>query len=508
MANATKVTTHQPDFDVQFMISGSTPISFKNDVIRIEVKQTVNEMVNQWKVIMKPREWNTQAITAYELINTMTYCQISLKKATTVLTPVIRGFVTSIRKTFDISSGIPQRVIAIEGENYGKVVRMSQIHYCYGFDSMSVISSQATTDPLFAAYNINAATGDQDISQIIQAVFNNLIYPNFKNIQSFTTNRTAPTTMYPPQQAANITPFYYVPDIPGVTLSRLGGPSLTFVNKMLGATEGSVYDLIRTYCNLAWNEVFVQDLPTVSELVFRPAPYRDYGGNFLPTVDPNAFSNTNNCANIMTIYDNELISYDLSRSDEDVVNYFFTDCIYSPSQGIPFEAWARATLGTGSNNNQNPALIAGELNFEVNGNQVSSYNSNTTQLAYSRIELYGLRKRSFPNQYISIQSQLSANGANTMTTPISIAQQLNQLMVSAFDHNSALEEGSILVSGREDIRAGMYVKVTPDRTNATSHMYYVHTLTHVFEPYEGNFTTQLSVARGEGFLDYNRPLLV
>jgi hypothetical protein len=511
---ATKVRTNQPDFDVEFMISGNTPYSFKNDVLRIEVKQTVNEMVNQWKVIMKPKDW-AGGVTAYELISPMTYCEISFNKVTGTMTPVIRGFVTSVRKTFDISNGIPQRVVVIEGENYGKVIRMSQIHYCYGFDSMSVISSQATTDPLFAAYNINAADGTQDISQIMEAVFTNLIYPNFQNIQSFTTNRTTSVTTSDPQQAADVPPFTYVPDVAGVTASRLGGAPLTFVNKMAGATEGSVYDFIRTYCNLPWNEVFVEDLPTSSGLTFRPSPYRDSSGNFLATVNPIDFSNSQSCQNIKTIYDNELISYDVSRSDEDVVNYFFTDCIYSPSQGAPFEAWSRATLGTGSNQNQNPSLIAGQIGFDTPNASYVVSNSNSAQLSYSRIELYGLRKRSFPNQYISIQSPLHANGANIMSTPISVSQQLNQLLVKAFDHNSALEEGSILVAGREDIRAGMYVVVNPDRTNTTTkntigtigHFYYVHTLVHVFEPYEGNFTTQLSVSRGEGFLDYNRPNL-
>lgn len=511
MANT--ITTFQPDFDVQFITPNSGQRSYKNDVVRIEVHQTVDEMVNQWKVIMKPRDYDSQ--TAYEFIDVMTYCEISFKKHNTTMTPVIRGFVTKITKNSDISQGKAERNIIIEGENYGKIIRMSQIHYLYGYDKQSIVSAQGTSSPIFQAYHIDTFTGNQNISEIIGSIFTNLVLPNFENVKAFLADRTGSGTgsgdpsklNWGQTDALNIKNFDYVPDTDGVTgLRNVIGKALTFVSRMAGANEGSVYDFIKTYCNFPWNEIFVEDLPTSTRLNFRPTPFRDIGGNFIGATN---FTNETVNPNIATIDSTELISYNLSRSDEDVINYFFTDCVFQPRDGTPFETFARATIGSSSNLNLNPTFIAGEIDYKIQDGTETTTKLGTGdygafKLAFSRIELFGLRKKTFSCQFISVTSAVDAKGEPQVTetsNPVENSKLLNQVLVQAYDHNSALENGSFMISGREDIRAGMYVEVQTNRTEADTHMYYVSSLVHIFIPF-ANFTTQLNVTRGEGYLDH------
>jgi len=73
-------------------------------------------------------------------------------------------------------------------------------------------------------------------------------------------------------------------------------------------------------------------------------------------------------------------------------------------------------------------------------------------------------------------------------------------LFNAFEHNSQLEQGSMVIRGREDIRAGMFVAFWDERLDTMVHVFYVEEVHQNFTPME-SWLTMLTLTRGEAHLD-------
>lgn len=503
-------TLWQPQFSVKILDASNGFVEISQDVVRIDIDLTIDEFSSQFRITLKPREYGPGGVyqppTIYELVQPMTYVEIQLKSQNDQLTTVLRGFVTNVNKTLDISSGQPLRFVVLQGENYGKIVRMAYIHYIMGLDSMQIVAAEDTPVPLYNAMGIDVFTGNSTISQIVNSIYDKYLVPSLQLIRSFivnrsstTSNNTLPTAG---QSAANAIPDWSNGiDVAGVDMTRNLGLSLNFIDPAAGATEMSVVDFLKKYSNPPWNEIFVQDRPDGPYFVFRPTPWRDRNGNFIGATDFTS-ANTNT-----VISQEDIASFQISRTDENVFNYIFTDANFEPlNKGQSFENIARWRSGPdGGPLNQNPHITAGEVTLindtQGGGNRTFS----STNLDFSRYELFGLRKLRVSNLYLFVLDATSnvSSSSDPYADPLVLSYAFNDILFNAFEHNSALENGSISTRLREDILPGTYVGITTDRGNSKPSQYYVSQVYHTVVPF-GQSSTTLTLRRGEGFLDYYR----
>jgi hypothetical protein len=280
-----------------------------------------------------------------------------------------------------------------------------------------------------------------------------------------------------------------------------------------------VHDFLNEYCMRPWNEIFIDDAPDQSWLVFRPFPYRNRHGNY---VGYTAFGTTSSATQAagttndstsytppsddradamqaLTVTPEETVSFTLVRSDEEVVNYLFTNATFV-GMGGGFEP----TMLGNNLDNTNP-----HFTFHFTSSPLG-YGSPPPDLnlEYSQMELFGFREIRWPTRYISVNpkdlgdpNQYSnmygdSAGSNNLWA---MGQQLNMIMFFSLEHNSQLESGEIIICGREDIRPGMFIQFRHKRSDPTYYMYYVAEVSQSLVPYE-TWLTKLTVIRGEGYL--------
>lgn len=548
--------TYGLDFDVLFITAGEGLRSFKDSVFRIDYSNTINSMVNEWQVVFLLTEYATSGDTVYDLIEPMSYCEIRIKKKNQELTTVMRGFVTSIEKKLDLSSGTPQRYIIVSGENYGRIIKMSWIVYTIGIDNLNILNpggsetstntqflaNQALYFPLFLSMGVKLVDGD--VASTMQSIFNNLIYPNFNLLKTFLVDRKMisakkSSTLTPGEKAlTQIGDFYFGPnpsageslDVDGVNGTRTYGFNLSITDPAAGSKEQSVYNwLEKDMINRPWNEMFTEDLPTVTNLVFRPTPFRDRHGNF---VGPTIY--TQQKLEPTEIDWQNIISYDLFRSDANVYNYYFTDVMFDNLSEV-FSTMMRSFPG------KNPIISVGEYTITKNGfqqspqlgglppssngsqngtvptgiqnsnNNIQQPNQNNNDIDFSRLELFGYRPLRVASTYLSsIYNGVnqSPNASTNQSTNLYVdgvdlvkrSEKMNEVLFRAYEQNSQYENGTITISGDENIRAGTYISLAESRLGGQSALYYVVSTQHSLIAF-GNYTTTLTVTRGEGHLN-------
>lgn len=491
---------------------------YTSDVLRIDVQTTKRSFGSSWRVIFVPREYDTDGSTVYDLVEAMDYCEIAVKRenAENANRTIIRGFVSKVFKTNSIKDGKPERYIAVSGEDYGKIIRMAYIHYAVGLDPYQVILASGSVAPLAVGYGIDAATKPCPPSKFIQALFDTFVTPNFENVKSFIDPRSATDA----NSANNVntalasnttTPhqdkfgdFLTDIDADGVDGIRALNCNLQIVDRLAGAKETPVEAFLLEMAGLPWNEIFIDNAPNASFLVFRSVPYRDRTGNYVGStyfagadggVVNSGRADTNTPVDISQA---DIVGYQVQRSDEEVVNYYFVDSLYSPI-GERFEDVIRSRA-IQDQKIKNPHYVVGET--QLGGNTVPA----SDKLEFSRIELFGFRKAAYTTRFLSTApgvediSKIYADNQDQLSM-IFTGDVLNRVLFDSFEHNSVLETAIYEIKGNENIRPGMFVRLTDARNNASPSVYYVNDVNHTIIPFE-TFTTQLVLVRGEGHLDY------
>lgn len=494
---------------------------FSKDVLRIDVQTTKRSFGGFWRVIFVPREYDQDGATLYDMVEAMDYCEIAVKRENSDNKPrtIIRGFVSRVFKSTGIRDGKPQRYIAISGEDYGKIVKMSYIHYAVGLDPYQVIRGAGTQAPLSAGYGIDAATKPCPPSTFVRAIFDTFILPNFNNVKAFIDPRSATN-----QQGANnintalqslteqnhkdeFGDFLTDIDDDGVDGKRNLDLNLEIVDRMAGAKETPVDAFLMEMAGLPWNEIFIDNAPNKSFLVFRPVPFRDRNGQYVGAthLTGSGLDVTNedraDTELPISIPSEDIIGCQMQRGDDEVYNYYFVDSIYSPiSERFEDVMRSRAVQ---DQKLKNPHYVVGDTTFDSGTTLPAS-----EKLEYSRIELFGFRKAVFTTRFLStapgvedINSLYGSASGPAQLSMITTGDTLNRVLFDSYEHNSVLENGTFEIKGNENIRPGMFIKTTDARHNAEPSVYYVLDVAHTIVPFE-TFTTTLLVSRGEGHLDF------
>jgi len=534
--STSNINTFNPKYDVILGLpsgiqSFSTGFNQLGYVTKIETQATCKDLTNSFRITLVPRD-DTNGATLYDMIEPMVYCEIRMKRESKDYTTIMRGFVTTISKSLDMSSGKPVRSIVISGENYGKAIKNAVIHYVYALDPSQVFAASGTTSPLFFGYGIDILQGNCTPSKIVTMVWNEVVTPTFQNILKTTTNRNQTQSNSSSANGSesnaiissvNIAASFELDvDVDGVDGNRaaqgigddVASYSLRVVDPSIASTEMSVSDLFNEFTGKPFIEIFTDDAPDGTYLVFRPTPWRDRDREWVgttsfsgtgPTYTPLGSRSIDACAKGLPIFidQSEIVNYNLGRSDQEVWNYIMVNATNS-GIGESFESQAMGQL-----TNLNPHFTVDTSSFTDTGVTLPQ----STKLEYSRMELFGFRKLLITSKLLSVDPKTIGSledtnafyrsdfGSNITTSDMfKVGQQLAMTLFNAFEHNSQLEQGSMVIRGREDIRAGMFVAFWDERLDTMVHVFYVEEVHQNFTPME-SWLTMLTLTRGEAHLD-------
>lgn len=355
---------------------------------------------------------------------------------------IMRGYVSNVRRSESIGQdGSPQRVVVVTGQDAGKLWLINQIF----FEVVALIDR-----PYLETFRLQAATGIEaawlPVSDFMKQVTERVVNPKVQKLYAMASRQLQPFRV-----DATVTQ--------GVVIPRI-----------IGEWQGPVWGLVSLFADRPWNELFVEDEEDQPVLRFRPAPYKDIKGQFIM---PGAAE-----PDLVTLEDADVVSLDVTRSDNRVANYFW----------VPPGASLLDTNGW----NSVAALQRGEpLDFDY---------------ANNRPELYGIKKmevgsRLLPDLLHDVPLAMPpAERGKAQDDYIVWHIDRMKLLKAMNRDNVALEEGEATVKGSEDLKAGRYLWIK--RGDLTAE-YYMTRVAHTIAPFRG-WTTSLTLERGTGFLDRSK----
>lgn len=386
----------------------------------------------------------------YGLIEPMDFIEIrfrhNISAASGQQPPIImRGFVSDVARAEAMGSdGKPQRSVTVTGQDYGKIWQMMQVMYNPQF---TVGEQLLTNFKLFERYG--GALSMLPAAQLVGQIFNLIVNPF---IQGF-----APAGSLVP---STIEAGQYLYTAHGTT---------NYSNTQ--NFESTIYGILKTSCDVGtWNELFIEDEEDGVHCVFRPIPAMNLDGDL---IQPDAPS-----PQYVDISDADVISLNVSRSEANVANYFWSN---APQSDINGESNRRLWAMEGADKET-------VLQTTYPNNLVSLYGIRPMQ---SDTQMSG-------DQVISNSSGYLQPAMNARDTDIvGWVNNRRKIMLQLNQDNVLYEQGTMRVRGNEAIRAGMYVRLHRGNFSAT---YYVVRVEHDYMPYQGVFST-LTVERGTGFIE-------
>jgi hypothetical protein len=354
----------------------------------------------------------------------------------------LRGFVTTpARGEAMTNDGKPVRTVTLSGQDYGKLWQLMQIKYMPGY---VVGENYLSSFKLFERFGVGFQTG-MTAAAFVTEVVNSLMNPFLAGLMP--PNSPNPTAIKLDVSVAN-----GVVDVGGVQNQ-----------------QGTVYSLLSYFGDVGiWNELYLEDREDGVYCVYRPNPFKDINGNVIQPDAPNLTP--------IDIDAKDVISLNVSRSDENVGNYYWVRAPrFELVSDIYRQQWA---LGA------DPSTV------------------DLGQYPNSAEQFYGMR-------VMEVETQQGGNDVTTMSSGQPLAQQTNRdasmanwinnrraILVAQNKDNVLLESGTARVRANENIKPGCYVRIIRGTFTPT---YYVADVGLDYVPYQGAFQT-LKLERGDGYI--------
>lgn len=360
-----------------------------------------------------------------------------------------RIFVDSVKRTETMGGdGKPVRAIVIQGSDIAsKALQIVEIFHKLNYKLGNALLAQF---PLFElGVKFDQMTAGSFVSEVV-AIGN-------KWLASLS------------QKAA----FYAVPlkinvDTSLVTKGKVGPYSIQ-------PYQGNLWTFLQNWCDLAWNELILQDREDGPWLVYRPKPYRGLDGK--PTsLDP-AMQKFR--PEEIELDDSQVVKMDVERSDADVANYFN---VRAPQA----EMLTRELL--------DPYYLQhGSIFVE----------DQYPNAAYS---IYGLKKLEAISGQLADEYLQHPDGLNPADKQEIgkfmgdwITWRRDELLRQNID-DALWEVGTMTVQGWETILPGVNIMLTRGALRAS---YYVDSVTHDFRPFS-TYLCNVNVKRGTGFVERSK----
>lgn len=363
---------------------------------------------------------------------------------------MLRGFVSTVRRAQAMSNRGPERKVIITGHDYGKIWQILQIFW---MPNAPPPANLITSFPFFSQFGVTFNI--QLMSDFVVQVFDQIVNPYIVNMGDISGQ-------------ADTSPLLEIQKDVQVLEGKISPYGIA------GWGGGSIYGLLSSFADInGWNELFIEDREDAPYVVYRPNPFR--------TADSKEFIQDINLDKAPAVIDiglDDVIAYDVGRSDENVANYFWVD---APRFSLNYTDTIRA--------------------FAYSGQPESFFVQN-----YGNVDprLYGTRKMQIDTQQGGNQESDNGNGS-----PLGPARQTNQddflgwmskrrqQLIDQNKDNVVFEEGGFRIKGNENVKAGTYLRLT--HGNMRSY-YYVVSVTHDYRPFN-EYVTMATVERGTGFID-------
>jgi hypothetical protein len=502
-------------------------VALQASVLGITVDRRLGQPAGVFSLTLLPKRlpapWNTRSWD--DVIAAMDFIEILIGVPPRNLRLVMRGFVDTVNRARDLSSGKPRHVIHVAGRDYGKLLLVTKLYF---FDSLNPRFSlferfEAAASALFG-WSGNPTppvtqTPKQNASRFTPEQVMGLLFHG--------ANPTPPTTPpAAPPPTGSLTEGFYRPGEREIlaamaVLNNAGIPPMTLNSdaasqdpweQNLGtwnpvlfqqgfAPLTDLWSLLRVYQHAPWRELYVRDTWTGPELVYRPAPWLDFDGN--PVQDVPNDPTLSGTLETWDMDEHDIVSTSLSRSESDVRNFFF--CYPNG-----FQQFAQHVQRA-------PALTEGFTDSPFQGNPYLVGVPGATDLAplndaysFSDWRLYGFRPFEVPTPYFDWDTGILLKELYPMLRAISAqGAEGARRLAQAFGHGDTLESGHVSLKGDERVEIGHYVRLWDPVVLGAR--YYIEGCRQTFHrgttqdgsPTEGRFLTDLLVTRGRGWLVRN-----
>jgi hypothetical protein len=422
----------------------------------VTVSKSIYAPFGQWTVTLADRrdtreqDGRTSQDTLYAMVEPMDGIEIRLAREPHQyggeLPIVMRGFVSRVRRSETMgANGQPQRQVVIEGGDYGLAFQRVRLSWLLEAGTGAVLTNYGRLEATGLTWQAWAA------SDFVRDVVTKTINPWLEE-------------------------FY------GQSVGGPSNPAARRIDVVATVDEGTVnpygiqpfdrpvWEWMAEHCDLTWNELFVEDQDAGPVLVYRPQPFKDIRGEWIPQGSSKVGTET------YDIRDDAVVSLDVSRSDTNVANVFWANpsaVAYVPESLLKSAAFQQGTILDSSKN--------------------------------SSVDLYGPR----------LMSVTMAQGPTGMGRPSGLppAEQAQAAIdfnewairrrrtIMDFNRdNVVFEDVSMDLRGDERIKPGRYLRV---RRGGFAFECYVHAVTHDFRPFR-SFTTRVQAIRGTGLLERSK----
>jgi hypothetical protein len=422
---------------------------FLGDTGTVETDRSLSEPAGSFTITFPDQPTSAIQDSVYAFVEPMDMIEIRMARSPYLYGQTLpinmRGFVSSVRRVEVMGDdGSPQRQVIIVGQNFGKLWQINGVFWQVAYQ---------TDQPLLTLYQVQAALGMQvgfeSASQFISGMTTQVMNKRIAQLSAFSNRQVLPFNPVCSVNQGQVTP-----------------PATATL------TEGSYWDIINTFADSPWNELFIRDVESGPELVFRPTPFKDINGNLImpDAVDPGS----------IRIDISDVVQLDVGRNDQSVANFFWVD----PST---------SSLDTSG------AVTAANI---VEGSLLDFNYPNNNPALYGYRQMQG-NTMLFPDGVSELPTQIPADNAAVMPGNSGYVEwwQLRALQLKWMNRDNAVfEEGSIIFKGNENAVPGIYLKL---RRGPIISSAYIVSVKQTFSPFQ-NFMTQATVERGDGFLLRNK----
>ncbi|MGO8915385.1 MAG: hypothetical protein ACLQJR_05705 [Stellaceae bacterium] len=451
-----------------------------SDTGSIVVSKSCRETMGTFQIVLTAGFADGELETAYGLIEPLDIIEIRAARSTVAtagnspysLPLLMRGFVRVIASDESMTDAGPQRVVIIEGGDYGFILDIIRSNLYPGATEAKYIQNAFT---FFSRWG-NGADGSMDASSFVELCVNNIVSPFIATMQATGEASTIAAT-------GNFAPS----PVMQLTAQALVQGGTVFLTGIDARWSGNNLDgLLRSYGDVPeWNELFVQDFESGPYLIYRPAPLMNVDGQFINAPYTNGVAANADGIPIIppttTVLDTELVGRRVQRDDSKIFNFVWVD-----------SEWLQAT-GQGAALQYGFATLSSE-------NIVGNANSSPDFYGFRMLRCVSRQGPRFDNQ------KEAAYDAGRAIALAQVNAKVQQLILQNQD-NIVFESGTMRIRGRPDVTAGSYVKLLRGLQNSGGKVSagftqtaYITRVVHEILPFR-TWTSTLELERGTGFIN-------
>ena len=417
----------------------------------VHVSKGVSEPAGAFSISFGDEPHSEYLESLYGVIEPMDLVEIRMARephkfaAKKKLPIVMRGFVSDVRREQAMGpDGRPFRRVTVAGQDYGKILQLLQIIY---INNAVVGDNIIHAFPFIEKYKIDTSN-NPDVQTFVEQIVSEMVQ---KFVDQMPWSKTSLDIARP---FAKLVPL----------VSAEGKICSQLVNAWPGG--GPLYALLSLACDVStgWNELFVHDREDDVAIVLRPTPFIRADGSLIPPADQGWF------APEASISDADIVAISATRADDEIANFFWVRHARWPLISDEAMRLLSQPLPVGDHPNCDPTLygirmLDTSLNLGAPGEFVGDGPRRDVMVKHDEVELAWQKSR------------------------------LEILKEASWD-SVIFERGMMRLKGNENVRAGMFLKVTMGKL---THRVYVTRVDHEFAPF-GGFYTAIQYDRGTGFI--------